>query len=38
MDQYTYTDTTVVENTKAVFDQVIIHCIHKKKKTKKKRG
>lgn len=31
MDQNTYTYTTVVQNTKAVFDQIIIHCIKKKK-------
>lgn len=31
MDQNTYTYTTVVENTKAVFDQIIIHCMKKKR-------
>lgn len=32
MDQNTYTYTTVVQNTKAVFDQIIIHCMKKKKR------
>lgn len=32
MEHCTYTYATVVQNTKAVFDQVIIHCINKKER------
>lgn len=33
MAQNTYTYTTVVQNAKAVFDQIIIHCMNKERQT-----